>query len=225
MPTEFILIRHGQAARTAGDYTHAPLTPLGRQQAALTGQHLSNTGKIVDAFYASPIRRASETATLIGKEIGQLPRTESGLREISPLEFPALVLLESLAHLGALQGYLRANVGRLISWPIVGRVSTVLTQLASDHPDQTVAIVTHGEVVSGVLIWYRPQERRRLWRETVDNCSLTRVKVEGTRADLLSFNEIGHLQSLVVRPFPASSIQLTEVNPVAGAPADPLGRR
>jgi broad specificity phosphatase PhoE len=40
MSTELILIRHGYTVRVKGDYIHAPLTPVGRQQAAQTGQYL-----------------------------------------------------------------------------------------------------------------------------------------------------------------------------------------
>ena len=41
MATELVLIRHGYTVRVHGDYVHAPLTPLGQQQAAQTGQYLS----------------------------------------------------------------------------------------------------------------------------------------------------------------------------------------
>ncbi len=41
MATELILIRHGNAVRVNGDYVHAPLTALGQEQAAQTGQYFS----------------------------------------------------------------------------------------------------------------------------------------------------------------------------------------
>jgi broad specificity phosphatase PhoE len=41
MGTELILIRHGNAVRVNGDYFHAPLTALGQEQAAKTGQYLN----------------------------------------------------------------------------------------------------------------------------------------------------------------------------------------
>jgi broad specificity phosphatase PhoE len=40
MSTELILIRHGYTVRVKGDYVHAPLTHVGRQQAAQTGQEI-----------------------------------------------------------------------------------------------------------------------------------------------------------------------------------------
>lgn len=41
MATELILIRHCLAVRVNGDHVHAPLTELGQEQAAQTGQHFS----------------------------------------------------------------------------------------------------------------------------------------------------------------------------------------
>ncbi|HEX9331959.1 MAG TPA: phosphoglycerate mutase family protein, partial [Anaerolineales bacterium] len=62
MATELILIRHGYTVRVNGDYVHAPLTPLGQEQAAQTGQYLVASQQLINDFYTSPLRRAQETA-------------------------------------------------------------------------------------------------------------------------------------------------------------------
>ena len=71
MATELILIRHGNAVRIHGDYFHAPLTPLGQEQASQTGQYFTAPENHLDGFYCSPLRRTQETARLIGAKIGQ----------------------------------------------------------------------------------------------------------------------------------------------------------
>jgi hypothetical protein len=48
-------------------------------------------------------------------------------------------------------------------------------------------------VISAALSWYLPEKRWRWWRTTVSNCSLTRIKVDGTRGELLAVNDIQHL--------------------------------
>jgi broad specificity phosphatase PhoE len=194
MVTELILIRHGQAARTNGDYARAPLTALGREQAARTGQCLRDAQERIDGFYSSPLRRARETAVLIGSEIGRDPFVRNGLQEMMFFELLPIVILESLARFGLFHEYLYKNVGKPLHWPIVGRVSTVLTELIAHHSGESISIVTHGGVISGVLAWFLPAERRRWWRETVDNCSLTRLRVEGTAAELTLFNDTCHLK-------------------------------
>jgi len=65
--------------------------------------------------------------------------------------------------------------------------------IVAKHPDQRVAVVAHAGVISAALSWYLPEERWRWWRTTVSNCSLTRFKVEGNRAELLAVNDIQHL--------------------------------
>jgi broad specificity phosphatase PhoE len=47
-----------------------------------------------------------------------------------------------------------------------------------------------------VLSWYFPRERRRWWRETVGNCSITRLDVENGSATLRAFDETRHLAAL-----------------------------
>jgi uncharacterized phosphatase len=193
MPSELILIRHGQAVRSNADYVRAPLTPLGREQAAVTGRYLQAAQMKIDGFYSSPLRRAQETAALIGAEIGHDPRLQKGLQEMTLLELPPLVILESLIRFHLFADYLRKNAGKPVRWPIIGRVSKVLGELIAYHPGQSILLVTHGGVISSVLAWYMPAERKRWWRE-VENCSLTRLRVEGALAELAAFNDIRHLK-------------------------------
>lgn len=67
--TEVLLIRHAQQVfrldGVAGDWIDPPLTEQGRAQASLVGQALST--KHIDAIFASPLKRARETAEAIAK--------------------------------------------------------------------------------------------------------------------------------------------------------------
>jgi broad specificity phosphatase PhoE len=192
--TELLLIRHGQALRANGDYSRAPLTALGREQAVVTGKYLRSASERFDIFYSSPLRRAFETAELIGEQIDKCPVVMNGLQEMMLHEFLPIVLLESLARTGLFRGYLHTNAGKPLRWPIIGRVSTVLTDVIGRHPGQSIALVAHGGVISGTLAWYLPDQRRRWWRVTVDNCSLTRLKVNGTAVEIVQFNDTRHLK-------------------------------
>ena len=75
---ELIFIRHGQSTANAEgiwqgqlDY---PLSDLGREQARRAGRALSEQlrtgGQKLDRFYASPLSRAYETASIIARETG-----------------------------------------------------------------------------------------------------------------------------------------------------------
>ena len=108
MATELILIRHGNAVRVHGDYFHAPLTPLGQEQAAQTGQYFNAPQNHLDGFYSSPLRRTQETAHIIGAIIGQNAELRIGIQELRLYELPALVILEILSITDPVEDYLDA---------------------------------------------------------------------------------------------------------------------
>jgi len=206
MATELILIRHGNAVRVNGDYVHAPLTALGQEQAAQTGQYFTTPENHLDGFYSSPLRRTRETAKIIGAKIGQEAELRSGVREIMFFEMPALVVLEILSITDPVEDYLDARAGVSIRWPIEGRVSAVLLDILTSHPNQRVAVVAHAGVISAVLSWYFPEKRWQWWRTIVSNCSITRFKVEGNKAELLAVNDIQHLSPAIITTQPPTAI-------------------
>jgi probable phosphoglycerate mutase len=211
MATELILVRHGYAVRIRGDYFHAPLTPLGQEQAAKTGQFFNVPQNHLDGFYSSPLRRTQETANIIGAEIGLKPEFRIGLQELRLDELPALVILEILSIADPIEDYLDAHAGGPIRWPIEGRVSAVLLDILARHPNQRIAVVAHAGVISAALSWYLPEKRWHWWRTNVSNCSITRFKVEGNRAELLTVNDIQHLSPVIATTQPpAKTVEIVE---------------
>ena len=209
MATELILIRHGNAIRIQGDYVHAPLTTLGAQQADLTGQYLHEQPPL-SGFYTSPLRRAKETAAHIGA-IGMTPEEKNGIREIEGFEVPALAILEALSIFDLLEDYLDTHVGKPLRWPVEGRVAKATIEMVTAHPNQRIAAVAHSGMISAVLAWAFPQQRLKWWSTMVGNCSLTRLRIEGTSIELIAFNETQHLSPglTTVQP-PTPAVQLTK---------------
>ncbi len=211
MTTELVLIRHGHAVRVNGDYVNAPLTDLGQEQAERTGLRFCNQPIELDGFYTSPLRRTKETSAIIGLKLGRIPAIQNGVQELEGLEVPLLVISEFLAHLGWFGKYLYENSGKPIHWPIVGRVSQVVTTLLDRHQNGRFAIVTHSGVISSVLSWYFPNQRRRWWTYTVDNCSLTLLRINGTQAELVRVNDTDHLsEELTTKQPPATTVQVAK---------------
>jgi broad specificity phosphatase PhoE len=211
MATELILVRHGHAVRVNGDYVHAPLTQLGQEQAAQTGQYFSESQNHLDGFYSSPLRRTQETAKIIGEKIGRDAELRIGVQELRSIELPALMIFEILSIFDPIEDYLDARAGGPIRWPIEGRVSKVLLDIVAKHPNQRVAVVAHSGVISAALSWYLPEKRWRWWRTTVGNCSLTRFRVEGNRAELLAVNDMQHLSHLITTTQPPTkTVEIAE---------------
>lgn len=205
MATELILIRHGHAVRVNGDYIHAPLTKLGQEQAAQTGEYFSAPQNRLDGFYSSPLRRTQETANIIGEKIGQKTELRAGIQELRFYELPALMIFEILSIADPVEDYLDARAGGPIRWPIEGRVSAVLLEILAKHPNQRVAVIAHSGVISAALSWYLPEKRWRWWRMTVSNCSITSFKVEGKQVELLAVNDIKHLSPAIVTTQPPTA--------------------
>ncbi len=225
MATELILIRHGYTVRVNGDYVHAPLTPLGQKQAAQTGQYLNSSRQPLDGFYTSPLRRALETATIIGTIIGATPTVKNGIREIEGLEVPALALYEFASIIDSVEDYLDAQAGKPIRWPIQGRVAKSLMEIVAAHSNRRAVVVAHSGVISAILAWYFPEERGEWWLTTVSNCSLTRLSVDKAQVQILGVGETQHLSPEVVNTQPPDrAVQLAKTV-LATLKRSPLGRR
>jgi probable phosphoglycerate mutase len=211
MSTEIVLIRHGNAVRVNGDYFHAPLTELGQEQAAQTGQYFRASQNHLDGLYSSPLRRTQETANIIGAKIGQQAELRPNLQEVRSFELPILVILEILSIFDPVEDYLDAHAGGPIRWPIEGRVSTVILEILARHPNQRVALIAHAGVISAALSWYLPEKRWRWWRTTVSNCSITKFRVEGRWGELLAVNDIRHLSPvLITTQPPTKTVEVVE---------------
>jgi phosphohistidine phosphatase len=75
---QLYLVRHAEAAGGEPDELRA-LTPVGREQARSLGTRLRQSGVRPDAILTSPLLRARETGTLIGRELGVEPATDDRL--------------------------------------------------------------------------------------------------------------------------------------------------
>lgn len=197
--TELYLIRHGNAKKLQREsYVTAPLTALGRKQADLTGAFLNLTGISFDGYYCSPLKRAVETATIIGSHIGQTPGVRLGTHEMEYREIPCTVGLELFARTGILNHYFQEHTGQVLRHPFLGRVSRAVTEILKEHPTGRIALVAHGGVIVSIMAWYMPHERQKWWRASVGNCSFTRLEIVNHRAELLAFDETVHLGELQV---------------------------
>jgi probable phosphoglycerate mutase len=86
---KLILIRHGQSSifekKLTGGFTDESLTDIGREQAHLTGKRLSEMIKNTNGvgFYCSSLKRAHETAQIIGSYISLKPVEVDALRDLN----------------------------------------------------------------------------------------------------------------------------------------------
>ena len=181
-PQEFFLIRHATTDFTGSfcGQSDPPLNAMGRTQAiALAGELGSRQ---VRRLYASDLKRAVQTAQILGERWGIPVEAKSGFREISfgawegrrwaeiRAENPDVTPMESSGDFSAPGGE-SFDCFRT-------RVLCTLKQTLAECQGHLIAIVTHLGVIRVVLkelnsatfVW-EPQQR-------IDHCSVYRMRAD-----------------------------------------------
>lgn len=206
--TRFYFIRHGERARQeklAGSRPRDPgLSDEGMSQAIATAERLRSAR--IERIHAGPLRRASQTASLIAARLGLEARADPRLRE--------------RANFGDLPGQSFAEFERMWerasrdrSWaPEIGdssldagrRVERFVEELAAESSGN-VAAVTHGGVLSDFLLnafdadalaeksaeFARNPYDGRVMRE----CAVTVVRLDRGRLQLEDLASLDHLRA------------------------------
>lgn len=147
-PTRVLLVRHGQSEWNAEGrwqgQADPPLTDLGRLQAREAARALG----AVDAVWASDLRRAVETATIVADHLGVGPVVvDPDLRERDAGEFSGLTRLEIAARY---PGYLddgRRPPGWEPDEALLARALRAVRAIAAEIPGGDVLVITHGGLV------------------------------------------------------------------------------
>jgi len=217
-----VLVRHGRAAFGAARYD--TLSPLGRAQAAATGEWLAAHRPDVAAIWRGPRRRHAETASEIARAgtISAAVREHPGLDEFAEGEEVfalARALEEDRPATGATDADLarrRAYEQAVAAWA-AGRASLpgrpgfpafrrrvrdwFADVTSVDAPrGRTELVVTSAGVIAAIAcdVLDLPDHR---WLEMVRpllNASLTEVAFSGGRIGLRSFNACGHLAPALI---------------------------
>jgi len=197
-----ILVRHGESV---GNYENRlqgqedyQLTDLGRRQALLTADRLHALG--TSALYSSHLLRAHETATTIGARLGLEPAINEDLSEYHFGELSGKTYAEIRDRFGAIANPAeRTYPGEEGRDNFYNRVTSALWGVAATHPDETVAVVSHGGPIALFCQSVLGLPYRRPMPFSISNCSLNIIDASITsgsdsrRAVLLHLNDICHL--------------------------------
>nr|HID14460.1 histidine phosphatase family protein [Anaerolineae bacterium] len=202
--TELILIRHGQThANVAGrwqGWSDSTLTSLGQTQAEAVARRLAAEHSRVAALYSSPLRRALQTATIIGAALGLRPVSVDDLKEINFGELNGITLKEMEAQYPALFARWKNKADTEFEWPdgerradFFRRVALACDRILALHPNDSVVIVAHGGTLRACLAHLLPDQLGQWWSYTIDHCAITRVTTGAAGARLLALNDVTHL--------------------------------
>jgi probable phosphoglycerate mutase len=154
--TSIVIARHGETDwnREGRFQGHAdpPLNALGRAQAEELARLLAAIE--ITALYTSDLRRAAETAGIVGEHLGLVASPDEGLREIDMGPWSGLTGDEigerfPDAYARWRDGDSDAHGGETRA-AFSTRVVRAVVRVARAHPGQRIAIVAHGGVIRTV---------------------------------------------------------------------------
>lgn len=197
---DIFLVRHGRQCSTRCN-VDVSLDDTGRRQAALAAERLSRYG--LEKLYASALKRAEETADIIGGRIGLTPVVIEEFREI---DFGVLTGREDTEVRSEYAEFQRERAQQTsdLRYPggengadVVARVMPRIEQLCQ-APERRVAVVTHGGVIRALCAHLLQTDLKHKLKFAIDleNTSITQICYdEGSgRFYLERFNDAAHLE-------------------------------
>lgn len=149
--TTIYCVRHGQSEANLaqimqGSKIDTPLTKLGQQQALAAKAKLANVS--FDAVYASPLKRAVQTANLISSTT---PTLDERLVEFDYGTWDGQLLTDLYAqypmyfdeHHNLLPNSWEVSGGTTYA-QVTAKLESFLAEVTKKHPDQTLLVVSHG---------------------------------------------------------------------------------
>jgi probable phosphoglycerate mutase len=158
--TTLLLIRHAHTDAIgklfSGWMPGWHLNPRGKREAERLTERL---GKVpLAAIYTSPLERVIETAEPIARDHGLEPRVLQDLGEVRMGEWEG----KSFAELAGASEWADYNQSRSSVRPPGGelmiecqaRMVKTVERLAQAHPEETIAIVSHGDPIRSLLTYF-----------------------------------------------------------------------
>lgn len=194
-----LLIRHGNTDvlrdRLCGRMPGVSLNAEGRKQAATLGQVLRQEVSLA-AVYSSPLERTVETARLIADPQGLPVSVEPGLNEVDFGDWMGLSF-DELHGRGEWQDYnahraLRSPPGGESLAAVQARVQSCLQKMQQIHRDETIAAVSHGDVIRTLIMLLLGMPLDNVLRLQIDPGSASEVHFDGGIPSLRNTNRTFH---------------------------------
>jgi broad specificity phosphatase PhoE len=184
MSTNFYLVRHAIKEKGIGDVS---ISPKGILQAQAAARHFRYIP--IKTIISSPLRRAKETAAYLASQAKTTISEDMRLRERANWgDLPGQSFDEFV------EMWERCTLDRDFLPPVGDsarnageRLSSCILELADQHPESNVVIVTHGGLITDFLVNVCSEEELRKWHpnfmqeqsKLVSECSITKVRYDG----------------------------------------------
>jgi broad specificity phosphatase PhoE len=192
--TVFHLLRHGEPAifgRLNGRLPGVGLSEKGRAEAAMQAGRLA--GEKIEAIYSSPMQRTRETAEILADQLGLPIRYREDVIEIDYGEWTGLTF-DQIRQDERWQMWSRSRSIAAVpggeSWrQVQERVVGALFDLQRAHPEGSIAIVSHGDVIRAALLFALGMPLDFYSRIEIAFASLSTVRLDGAGIRVSGLNE------------------------------------
>jgi len=202
--TRLLLIRHGaNDAHKEGILTGwtpgVHLNQEGRAQAEALAQRLASTE--IEAVYSSPLERTLETAEIVAAPHNLPVVVREGLGEVRLGRWTG----QSLEKLRKRRLWRKVQfVPSMMRFPggesfleVQSRAVAELEHLSSEHPEQTIAVISHADVIKAAVAYIIGLHLDLFQRLVIAPASLTVLDLGGLMPHLLCLNDISHLPAVL----------------------------
>ncbi|RDC64816.1 histidine phosphatase family protein [Adhaeribacter pallidiroseus] len=195
-----LLIRHALTdsvgKRLSGRLPGVPLNATGRQQAQELALRLTHVP--LAAIYSSPLERAVETAepvaqshqleTLISEDF-----LEINFGDWTNASFEELQTNPTFKNFNTFRSNTRIPGGEMML-EAQTRVITGIEKLYQKHHQQTIAIVSHSDLIKAALAYYAGIHLDLFQRVEISPASVSVVQIFPETAKILVINDTGEIQ-------------------------------
>ncbi|MFN8379324.1 MAG: MSMEG_4193 family putative phosphomutase [Anaerolineae bacterium] len=211
--TQVLLIRHAvndfvKTGRLAGWTPEVHLNDEGRAQAEALGVRLANAP--LAAIYSSPLERTMETAQAVAVHHPALTiRTQEGIGEVRYGEWEGKAIRDLQ---GRKMWQLVQQTPSRASFPggetmrgVQQRAIEAIEALVAAHPKDTIAVVTHADLIKMLLAHYLGMHLDQFQRIVISPASISTLQLEFGRPYVGNVNDTAHLIPSAPRPMGAPS--------------------
>ncbi len=198
-PSTILFIRHGEnewtkthklAGRTAGVH----LNEQGRCQARALGERLAKVK--FDAIYASPLERTVETAQAIAKHHNLKVKKRADLLEVdygkwTGKEIAKLAQKKSWQTIQFYPSGAKFPGGETM-YQMQTRFVQEVNNLVDKHPNQTIALVGHADLIKSALAHYLGVHLDLFQRLVISTASITTVAFMPLGPRVICVNDTNH---------------------------------
>jgi broad specificity phosphatase PhoE len=192
--TVFHLLRHGEPTvfgRINGRLPGVGLSARGRAEIAAVAARLAE--EKIKALYASPLQRTQETAAILSERLGLPVGCRDDVIELDFGEWTGLTA-DEIRKDPRWQVWSNCRSIAVIpggeSWrQVQDRVVGALFDLRQVHPDGSVVIVSHGDVIRAALLFALGMPLDFYARLEVALASISTIRLDGSGIRVLTLNE------------------------------------